>query len=513
MVNVRQIIFALLGSQSSTTVDHKSVERKSIAVVGAGTAGLAVLKTLLDLPDRNAWDIVLLEERENLGGIWLPEPRPMPPPIVPETPLYPLLHTNTPVPMMTCPKFPFPAGTHLYPRHEHVEAYLVHYANHFNLLPFTKFNHRVLSASWHGTAEAGVWNVTYLTHRNQTHSRAFQHLVVASGDLRTPRMPTWPGQKDWLDNSKDTGTDRAGREITHSVWYRRPEEYSNRSVLVVGDSASGRDIAVQIAPVVHEIYVSIRNQSNDHDITFGPFPSNVVRKPAISHFTPDSVVFVDNTDVDVDVVLLSTGYELRKPFLDAGDTLVTDPKAHSNASYQGRLISNTRYIFPLYRHIFSLSPSYPVTALSFVGLPSAIANCPSDVAQSLYIAYAIRDPNVLPSREQMLHELALQEQKLKDIGLDPYVLGHRLSDGTAASDYQDDLVDYLKQKGAMENDGQKFVDEWRRKIYTYNYLKRGWKRIETLDIGDEWVKGVETEEQWSDLMQRVDAWQEKYEES
>jgi ribulose 1,5-bisphosphate synthetase/thiazole synthase len=42
---------------------------KSIAIVGAGSAGLAALKALLDI-DPRTWEIVLYEERENIGGIW-----------------------------------------------------------------------------------------------------------------------------------------------------------------------------------------------------------------------------------------------------------------------------------------------------------------------------------------------------------------------------------------------------------------------------------------------------------
>lgn len=45
-------------------------ERKSIAIVGAGSAGLAMMKTLLDQPEHNLWHIVVFEERENVGGIW-----------------------------------------------------------------------------------------------------------------------------------------------------------------------------------------------------------------------------------------------------------------------------------------------------------------------------------------------------------------------------------------------------------------------------------------------------------
>lgn len=45
---------------------------KSIAIVGAGSAGLASLKTLLDLPIevRQKWDIVLYEQRRDVGGVW-----------------------------------------------------------------------------------------------------------------------------------------------------------------------------------------------------------------------------------------------------------------------------------------------------------------------------------------------------------------------------------------------------------------------------------------------------------
>ena len=64
---------------------------------------------------------------------------------------------------------------------------------------------------------------------------------------------------------------------------------------------------------------------------------------------------------------------------------------------------------------------------------------------------------------------------------------------------------------AIPDDGRPFVEEWRRLIWTYDYLKRGWKRIEALDESDEWVKDVKTEEEWAGLMYRVNAWQEKWE--
>ena len=58
-----------LSSISSTV----NVPDKRIAIVGAGTGGLVMLKTLVDdLPKdiTRTWEIVLFEQRDNVGGIW-----------------------------------------------------------------------------------------------------------------------------------------------------------------------------------------------------------------------------------------------------------------------------------------------------------------------------------------------------------------------------------------------------------------------------------------------------------
>lgn len=114
----------------------------------------------------------------------------------------------------------------------------------------------------------------------------------------------------------------------------------------------------------------------------------------------------------------------------------------------GPLKTNGKYIYPLYRHIFSLCPLYPPTALSFVGITGGIIpHCHLDYAQSLFIIHLILNPAVLPTRREMFSHLAAEEQNLRDNGLDPYVVGHkllRLLDGP--NDYQEELIDFLKEK-------------------------------------------------------------------
>lgn len=177
----------------------------------------------------------------------LPDPRPASPPAIPYTPLYPLLHTNTPVPMMTYPNFPFTPGTPLYPSHEHLLAYHQQYASHNNLHRYIRYHHKVVSTSWVGTPKHGFWNITLLDSLNRTLLAKADHLVVASGNNHLPRTPSWRGQEQWLEAGNGT------REILHSVYYREAERYTNRTLLIIGGGASGQDAAVQTVGLTRRV--------------------------------------------------------------------------------------------------------------------------------------------------------------------------------------------------------------------------------------------------------------------
>ncbi|EGN95026.1 hypothetical protein SERLA73DRAFT_61451 [Serpula lacrymans var. lacrymans S7.3] len=505
---VRQENFSAIAGVTSTNsashVQEIDPSAKSIAIVGAGSAGLAMLKSLLDLPEhtRKGWDIVLYEQRRDVGGLWLPDHIPAQHSELPETPLYPRLHTNRPVPTMTYPGFPYPANTPLFPSHEHVEKYHRDYANHFNLMSYIRLNHTVLSSSWIGNSTDGVWNIVVQDHNGNKLHNAHDHLVVAGGRNHIPHIPKFAGQDIWLENSPRDGPKR---EILHSVWYREPEEFTSRSVLVVGSGASAQDVTSQVCLTARRTYHSIRNNSAP------PVVTDVIVKPEISHFTSTSIVFVDGSIVsDADFIILGTGYELRIPFLEEGNELAVKPEAHTNETYREGLVTNLRYLFPLHQHIFSLSPSYPTNALAFIGLLRKTSPCPSNTAQSVYVAHAIANASLLPDREDLLQQLAAIEKSLRSRGYDPYYIGHRIPDGKF--DYQDNLKTYLQKHGALPDDGKKFVEGWRREAPGFQCLARGWKRVEDLGTQHEWLDGIITEEDWAGLMRRLNDWQLKWEE-
>ena len=243
----------------------------------------------------------------------------------------------------------------------------------------------------------------------------------------------------------------------------------------------------------------------------------MIPKPRIAYFTNTSIVFEDGTSLsDVDSVILGTGYEFRIPFLSPphSSVLDVDPDTEYNSTTAPSLITNLRYIFPTHRHIFSLAPGIPPTALAFVGLPVLVANCPSDIAQSLLIAHALANSSILPTRAEMLEELVEREEKLRSGGLDPYYVGHRLvAEGETDQDYQDNIVQYLKDVGVLPEDGKKYVEPWRRLGRgKARLLARAWQRALHLGEDREWLDGAQTEEEWADVMERLAKWQEAYEE-
>ena len=83
---------------------------KSVAVLGAGVAGLAAAKTLTQY----GFDVTVYEARSEPGGVWANN--------------YRSLCVLEPKWVYGYPDWPWPADTPLYPPAEHVRRYLADYA-------------------------------------------------------------------------------------------------------------------------------------------------------------------------------------------------------------------------------------------------------------------------------------------------------------------------------------------------------------------------------------------------
>ncbi|KAI0306166.1 hypothetical protein B0F90DRAFT_1696708 [Multifurca ochricompacta] len=406
---------------------------------------------------------------------------------------------------MTIPHFPFPVGTPLFPNHTFVFRYHQSLIDHWNLSSYIHLRQEVLSADWRGNDVFGYWQVATLDHRHNCTTQArFDHLVVASGHNHYPREPKLEGRQTWEVSGP-------GREVLHSVFYREPEVYSQRNVLVVGGGASGRDIVQQVAGFANSTYASVKYDPS-RPIPFPHIPG-VERVPALARFTPVAPVFEDGTSLPhIDTVILATGYELRFPFLSSSihNTSIITPLP--DPSTCDMLTNNGRYLRPLFRHTFSLAPTHAPRALAFVGLPQFVSYAMTDTAQALLIAHALADEDLLPPKAELLADLRVQEAELED----PARVGHRIPQPGGGTAYQNALVRLLQERGlggrpGLPPLGTAFTETWR--VFAekeMTRLRRAWVKVESLgeEEVERWLGRVKKgdEREWYELMVQLDEW-------
>lgn len=210
-------------------MDMQSTDAKNetdkVCIIGAGSSGLATAKTFAE----RGIPFDCLERENDIGGLWN------------ET-------TNTGVVYETTylvssrkytgfEDYPMPEDYPTYPSHREALAYLRDYAQTFGILDRIQFNTVVESAE---RTEEG-WRVTIAGEARPCLYRA---LVIATGHHDIPRIPKIPG--------KFTG------EIMHSRDYRSVKQLTDKRVLVVGAGNSACDIVVDATSVARAVYQSMR---------------------------------------------------------------------------------------------------------------------------------------------------------------------------------------------------------------------------------------------------------------
>ncbi|PPQ87658.1 hypothetical protein CVT25_011496 [Psilocybe cyanescens] len=382
-----------------------------IGIIGAGPAGLAALKTILDSDEytRGQWAPTVFEASSTVGGVWHPSA---------SSPLYDSLTTNLPHPIMAFSSFPFPPSTLLFPPAHTVQTYIEAYADAFTLRPHIRFNTRVAAVEWRHPH----WHVRV---DDDAKSYTFSLLLVCNGHHNTPRMPSVPGLDAWLSPSPAHPLPRA----SHSITYRNPSSLvlplplAQSSILVIGGGPSGLDISDELLPLAKRVFLSTSTGAPPTP------PSKCIIKPRTTLFSSSSstsastVHFADGTTEHIDYCILATGYAVSFPFFPSSSTTNDSGQDFSLSSslipstsplpLPTHSLTNTSYaLFPLARHLFGLpecgfAPSTsnpnpelhilpPPTSIAFPGLLVRVAPLPVVEAQAraaLAVFRAASTPN------------------------------------------------------------------------------------------------------------------------
>lgn len=382
-----------------------------VAVIGAGAAGLAAAKALLD----DGLDVTVLERGERPGGLWAGDDG------AGRSPAYDSLHLNTSKGRTEFADHPMPAHWPDFPSAALVADYLADYAETFKVTERIRFRTTVTAVRRTGDG----WRIET---GSGTGIDTYDAVVVANGHNRDPKWPS-PGYPGSFD----------GQQL-HAHDHRGADGYTGKRVLVVGMGNSAMDTAVDASHVsAGPVLLSARHGTHivpkylfgrPADATGGalavlpwrirqtvaqtvlrlavgtpekyglPRPAGglfqnhptisdtilhrlthgeVEVRPGIERLDGRRVHFTDGRSDEVDVIVWATGYHVTVPFLEH------------------RWIGDDPEQLPLYQRVFHLDDP----TLTFVGLmQSTGAALPVVETQARLVSAHLSGRYALPSPQE-----------------------------------------------------------------------------------------------------------------
>ncbi|KAH9941620.1 FAD/NAD(P)-binding domain-containing protein [Epithele typhae] len=471
-------------SSSSHNADATSGGQKHICIIGLGPVGLGALKTVKDAPQfkDGTWRVTAFEGRDNIGGIWYPAPADEDPPL---TALYDSLTTNTPHPFMCYSSMLYSPGTPIYCPATTVLQYIYDFSARFDLEPHIKLSTRVTSVHWNQASSR--WDVTVEGPAGKE-TIPFDLILVSNGHFRVPRFPQTPSLATWISQGK----------ATHTAFYRRPETYRGK-LLVVGGAYSGQDVAAETRPFASAIIHSITD-ATPKDLDGGKFK---IRGRVAEYLDPaeGKIVFEDgSTESGVDHVVVATGYQFNFPFLSEPEVTPTTPVPVP--PLPAALHNTTYHLFPLAKHMFPLVTSYPPSSLAFLGLPLRVAPFPLAEVQARAALQVFADPSTL----DIAHETEVVRARHATF------LAEHGGDVRAAADAWfrfgfEEMFDYRDELYEFVGDPYRIPQAERRLFEEKDFLREQWRAIERDGEAEEWLRGVGAGEdpvqEWEDHMWKV----------
>jgi cation diffusion facilitator CzcD-associated flavoprotein CzcO len=348
------------------------------------------------------------------------------------SPMYETLETNIPRGLMGFSDLDWPSDSQLFPTHETVLRYIEDYSA--DVQDIVQYSTQVTDISATDNRIDGTWRVTTRDLLNNESTTAeFDAVIVANGHFITPYIPPIPGLSEW-----STAYPSA---ISHSKYYRRATDFAGKKVVVIGNSASGSDISMQISAVSLSPLLWSSKSAN---LFSNAASSTSARRavPQIAAFLPESrgVRFVDGSEEhEIDAVVFATGYFYSLPFL-------------SNVS--PALISDGSHVQHTYQHIFY----HPRPTLAFLALPQRVIPFPVAEAQAAAVARVFSGRLLLPSESEM----RAAEKAVKDTTSNPR--DFHLLPFPRDGEYINSLAAWCRSAAVVEgldNGGKgKFPPEW-----------------------------------------------------
>lgn len=412
-------------------MDSKT-DQKTVAVIGAGLAGLVTLKSCLE----EGLNVTAFEQSNEIGGNWQFKEE--------GVSVFRNTELSSSKYLTAFSDFPMPDEYPHFIGHEKYFEYLQAYTQHFDLRRHIKFGVTIDSIERQGER----WLVT-ISDAQQSSVCEFDAVAVCTGLNEERELPDIENIDSFTGN------------LIHSSAYKDSSPFQDQRVVVVGGGESGGDIVNELSQVATDVTLSLRRgvfvmpkldermtlpgDYFHHRVTYHLPPPlyerietaiqnlltflnrnrrpwqirqtlinqsggsyhqqfltksdvfiqalarpNVHLKPALQAFTSEGVLFSDGSTVQADSIVFSSGFRVKFPFLPI-----------SSEGWDWR---------KLYKKIFHLE----LPNVGFVGFarPNLGAMPPIIELQARYFAGIVSERLSLPSAEQMQKTIQADAQKI-----------------------------------------------------------------------------------------------------
>ena len=205
----------------------ETTERKKIAVVGAGVAGLATARVLL----AQGHAVTLFERSDRLGGVWAGG--------------YSNFGVQVQAELYEFPDWPLPEGTPDFTPGPIVQKYLCDFADHFGIAPHIRFEHCLIELAECEGPGSG-WRLRLKMPEGEE-EESFDLVVLCIGLYSNqPNMPSFPDEE------------RFNGKILHISDLKTRAPLADKRVAVLGYGKSATDAAVESAAVAKETHIILR---------------------------------------------------------------------------------------------------------------------------------------------------------------------------------------------------------------------------------------------------------------
>lgn len=287
--------------------------KKSIAILGAGPSGCAVINAFYQSGDLKNYTIACFEKQNDIGGLWNYDWQTgigSNGEIV-HSSLYKFLWSNTPRENLEVGDYTFQDcfGKVLpsYPPGTVIREYITsRYRNKPEVMNKIRFETAVRMVSFDDKTEKFSVRSTDL-NTDQDSVEEFDYVFVCTGHYFNPKMVTKPGFENFQ-----------GR-IIHSHDFRDARQFVGQTIVTVGSSMSAEDIATQcIKYGAKQAYLSARQANPNRNWYKYDWPENIQRRSMIQKVDGKTVYFEHENEaaIEADAIILCTGYNHHYPFLE-----------------------------------------------------------------------------------------------------------------------------------------------------------------------------------------------------